>query len=241
MSPRTYASKIGAVKIKHDPRTGTLTYVQRGGHQTAIDRNGVSLDTYIHAIYGLICQSPARRVLMIGCGGGALATMLSRAGRTVEIVDIDKISFTIARNEFQLRSEIPCHVADGLAYLQRTRKRFDAVVVDAFIGEKIPKHLLSDAFCGAVRRVLTADGLMCMNFCLGSRDDLIADNMAARLERNRWRVRILDRVRAPERNAIVVSGAITGLRCPRVLAPPCTSAWLVKYEVEAMRFRRIQR
>ena len=61
--PLKYASKFGAITLRADKARGTLTYQQKGGNQTAVDRDGVSLDAYVHALYGLSAQTPARAVL----------------------------------------------------------------------------------------------------------------------------------------------------------------------------------
>src|SRR6267378_914232 len=90
-----FNTPIGIVRLLYKEKTGVATYILKGGHQTAVDRDGVSLDMYIHAIYDLILQTGAKDILMIGCGGGTLATMLTRAGRRVVVVDIDKTSFVL--------------------------------------------------------------------------------------------------------------------------------------------------
>ena len=54
-------------------RTGAVNYRQGGYYQSRADRNGVSLLTYIHAMFGLIRQRRAQSALLIGCAGGSLA------------------------------------------------------------------------------------------------------------------------------------------------------------------------
>lgn len=76
-------SPFGIVTIFRRILTGAVIY-----DQFEADRNGVSLASYIHAIYDLILQARAQTVLMIGCGGGTLGTMLARTGRNVTIVDV---------------------------------------------------------------------------------------------------------------------------------------------------------
>jgi spermidine synthase len=234
-----YRSTVGTIKLLYAEKTGTLIYVQRGGNQSAMDSGGVSLDTYVHAIYSLVLQTAAKTVLMIGCGGGVLGTMLVRAGVKVTIVDIDKASFTLARRHFHMPRDIACHVADGLAHIQKTRKRYDVLVVDAFIGEKIPKHLTGDTFFQAVRRCVRSGGAMFMNVCLDDRADLTAERLAARLTDNDWTVRLLDRPRLPARNAIVMAGAVEHLKQPRLIVVPETEIRRIKNELEALRFRPV--
>ena len=233
-----HASVLGTIKLVRKRATGALTYMQKGGNQSEADANGVSLSTYVHALYSLILQSNARRVLMIGCGGGTLGTMLARAGKQVTIVDIDAASFKIARRHFHLPRKVDCHVADGLAFVEKTRRRFDLIVVDAFIGETVPPQFTGDPFCLAARRCLRADGLLLMNVCLDGRRDRTADNIAARFFRHGWRVRLLDQRGEAERNAIVLAGAVAGLRGPRLLLTPQAEVDRLRTDLRGMGFRR---
>src|SRR4029077_16064643 len=107
--PRKNASKYGVIKLRFRKRTRTLTYDKKGGNQSTDDCNGVSLDAHIHALYGLTLQRPGKGVLMIGCGGGTLGTMLARAGKRVSIVEIDPVSFRLAKRYFGLPRDIVCH------------------------------------------------------------------------------------------------------------------------------------
>src|SRR6185437_12738905 len=120
------------IVVAQDNRTGGISYWQAQDHQSVADRFGVSLAEYIHALFGLVQQKRPRHVLMIGCAGGTLATMLSRAGVRVTLVDIDPLSFEIARRYFHLPPTVDCHARDGAAFLRREAARYDAIILDAF-------------------------------------------------------------------------------------------------------------
>jgi len=234
---RKHASKLGAIKLVYKKKTGALTYVQRGGNQSAVDADGVSLDSYIHALYSFAIQSKAKTALMIGCGGGVLATMLTRAGVAVTVVDIDKASFKLAKTHFGMPASVVCHVADGLAFVQKSRKRFDLLIVDAFIGETIPPQFTGDDFCHAARRALKKNGTLLMNVCLDGKNDLAADRVAARFKQNNWTVRLIDQ-RGPQRNAIVMTGDVKHLRRPTFLSPPRIEKGRIARILRGMHFRR---
>ncbi len=238
LSKVTHTSVLGTIRLRYEKDAGTLTYVQRGGNQSAVDRAGTSLDTYIHAIYGLIVQTPAMNVLMIGCGGGTLGKMLSVIGKRVTIVDIDEASFRLAKRHFSLPGNIKCHVGDGLAYLQKTRRRFDTVVIDAFVGEKIPPQLAGDAMAVAARRCLRRDGTLYVNVCLDNRADRPADKIGRHLTENGWPVRLLDQS-GGARNAVVAAGNVKKLRPPVLIHPPEVEVPRIKIELRHMRFRRL--
>jgi spermidine synthase len=235
--PLKHESKFGVIGLRYRKRTGTLTYTQKGGNQSTVDGEGVSLDAHIHALYGLTLQQPGRKVLMIGCGGGTLGTMLARAGRRVSIVDIDKASFTLARRYFGLPRRVECHVADGLSFMQKTRRRYDTLIIDAFVGEKIPAHLQGPALFQVVGRCLRKNGVVLVNVCLARKSDPTADRFAAGLKKKGWAVRVLDSPGA-ERNAIVLAGTVRRLRRPRLLIPPQAGSRQTCKELKAMRFRR---
>src|SRR5262245_5334302 len=99
-------SRFGAITVLKAQDTGSLIYTQGDCYQSAADAEGTSTIAYIHAIFGLVRQARSRSVLMIGCGGGTLATMLSRIGCTLTVVDIDPHAFLLARRYFRF----PAHV-----------------------------------------------------------------------------------------------------------------------------------
>ena len=117
--PSKHASKFGLIKLHFRKRIRTLTYEQKGGWQSRADVNGISLDAHIHAIYGLVLQHAGKSVLMIGCGGGTLGTMLARAGRRVSIVEINPVSIRLAKRYFGLIRLVAHWVA-----VSRTMQRF---------------------------------------------------------------------------------------------------------------------
>jgi spermidine synthase len=235
--PLRHASKYGVIKLRFRKRRRTLTYEQKGGYQSTADRNGVSLDAHIHALYGLTLQAPGKEILMIGCGGGTLGTMLARAGRRVSIVEIDPVSFAIAKRYFSLPRNVICRVGDGLAFMQKTRRSYDVLIADAFIGERTPDHMRGAAFFDAARRCLRKNGFVLVNVCLDRKADLTADAIAAGFKERGWPVRVLDSP-GGERNALVLAGRVANLRRPRLLIPPESGAKQTHRELRAMRFRR---
>src|ERR1700761_4521275 len=104
--------------IIRDDTSGKVSYWQGEYHQSAADRSGVSTADYIHAMYFFLMQAQSRSVLMIGCGGGTLATMLHRSGVACTVVDLHQMSFDIAHRYFSMPPEITCHTADGIAWLK---------------------------------------------------------------------------------------------------------------------------
>jgi spermidine synthase len=235
---RRHPALIGGTVVEQSNATGRVSYWQARDHQSQADRYGVSLADYIHAMYGLLRQAKSRDVLMIGCGGGTLATMLHRAGAHVAIVDIDPGSFEIAHRYFHLPRDIECHVADGRKFLQREPRRFDAIVLDAYSAQEIPKQFLSAAFFDLARsRLRTRNALLLANIILTDDDDPKAERMM-RVMRKTWRdVRLFDAPGWRNRNAVIAAGSVRNLKKPRLLLRPASGAGKIAAGLKALDFR----
>jgi hypothetical protein len=227
--------------VEQNNATGCVSYWAQGDNHSAADRNGISLADYIHAMFGFIVQSKARHVLMIGCGGGNLATMLHRIGVAVTMVDIDAHSFEIARRYFHLPAEIECHVADGAKFLRRD-VRYDAVVLDAYTGGKVPKVFLRKSFFDLAKsRLASRRGIFLMNLLVKDDDDRTPDDIM-RLMRKTWRqTRLLDCDGWEDRNAVGIAGAVRNLKRPKILMPPVRGAKKLAADFRSLKFRALRR
>ena len=185
-------TRFGAITIFKRKQAGSLVYDQDRSCQSEADSNGVSLASYVHAIYGLIQQTEAHNVLMIGCGGGTLGTMLFRAGFKVTIVDVNSTAFELARRHFYLPREIACYVADGRDYLESEICLHDAIVLDAFHGDHIPAQFRSVDFFQCARSRLGRHGCFFANVHVADDQDSAPDRIAECMAGAWVDVRVLD-------------------------------------------------
>lgn len=230
-------TEYGTIRVTRAEATGALAYEVGGRRQGAVDRKGVSLAYYIHALFGLLMQAGARDVLMIGGAGGTLATMLARKGRNATIVDVNPQSFAVARQHFGLPDTVACHAADGAAFLRDQPGLYDAVVLDAFHGDDIPEHLLTPDFFGLVGARLAPGGVFLANVLVQHDFDEAADR-AARAMAGTWSsVRLLDSVGLCDRNAILMAGQVARLREPKLLMRPQVAARVIDRQLRRLQFR----
>jgi spermidine synthase len=228
--------------IIRDDTTGKVSYWQGEYHQSAADRNGVSTADYIHAMYFFLMQAQARDVLMIGCGGGTLATMLVNSQVQVTVVDLHRFSFDIARKYFHLPEAATCHVADGIAYLKNHHHRHDAIVLDAFGEGGMPEKFMAPGFFRLAKsRLKSRGGLFLMNVIVADDDDATPDDLVRRM-RPQWRgVRLLDTDGWVDRNAVIAAGAVTKLKKPRVLMPPMPGGAKMARELAILDWRPLRK
>ena len=212
------------IAIVQDNRSGRLSYWQASDHHSVADRFGISLAPYIHALFGLLAQKRSHRVLIIGCGGGSLATMLARDGVAVTLLDVDPRAFDIAWRYFHMPVSVECQIADGARFLRRNPGRFDAIVLDAFTEGRIPRHFLRPAFHRLAKSRLRRGGMILINMIVRESDDPLFSAVTKALA-PLWRYhRLLDMKSSKDRNVIVAAGAVHGLKAPRLRIKPATGA-----------------
>jgi predicted membrane-bound spermidine synthase len=232
-------SPAGKIVVRRRIQTGALVYEQGDCCQSEIDEHGVSLSSYIHALFSLIWQKRSQHVLMIGCGGGTLATLLVRAGIQVTVVDNNPDAFSLARQYFQMPTEVRCVVADGFDYLKVCNDFYDAVVLDAYNGSKIPAPLRSSQFLQLVKRMLDrVDGVFLANVYLHHDFDLTADRMIHTAGTIWNEVALLDTRAYPCRNSIVMAGAINNFERPTLMVRPTTRSIVIDFELGHLKFRK---
>ena len=229
-------TEFGTITIFKKKATSSITYEQGGCSQSEADRNGITLASYVHAIFGLIIQAKARKILMIGCAGGTLATMLVQAGIKVTTIDANPFSFKLAKEYFCLPEKVECLVADGKSFLCSDTKYYDAIVIDAYHGDHVPAHLKSLAFYYLVADRLSPKGSVFVNIHVDHDLDRHAVHTAERLSNVFHDVRLLDAQGKISRNAIVMAGAVSHLNVPRLILAPSVDSHGIESELAAMEF-----
>ena len=232
----TVESEFGTITVFKKKSTSAITYEQGGCCQSEADSSGISLASYIHAIFGLILQTKARKILMIGCAGGTLATMLAKADRKVTIVDVNPASFILAKRYFALPDNVECRIADGKSFLYSDTNLYDAIVLDAFHGDHIPAHLKSLRFYYLVCDRLSRRGTVFANIHVQHDCDRYADRVADCMANVFPDVRLLDS-EGDGRNAIVMAGTVANLCPPNMIVPPQAEHDVIESELAAMKFR----
>ncbi len=106
----------------------------------------------------LVGAAGARRVVHVGGAGCALARALAAADRTArqEVIELDPDVVELARRHLGLRRApgLRVRVGDGRALLaRRPDGSADAVLVDAFVGARVPRHLVTAEALADLARV----------------------------------------------------------------------------------------
>jgi len=237
----TPRAKDSGFVVEVNNATGRTSFWEKDIHHSLADGQGVSTADYIHAMYGFLRQAKCRHVLMIGCGGGTLATMLRRVGVTVTVADIDGRSFEIAKTYFHMSAAIECHIADGEAFLKHDTRTFDGIVLDAYSDNDLPPHFRKVRFFNLIKARLKARGAIVLLNLISAGDDDHGPDRIARLMQKTWsQVRLLDVLGREGRNVIAVAGAVKNLKPPRLMMRPKRCVKSLARELRAMDFRPVR-
>jgi spermidine synthase len=127
---------------------------------------GQSTSLFTHMLHGLakVYTRESKDVLCIGMGVGIVPMLFAREGSDVDVVEINDRIAGLARRHFGLEPErLNLTIGDGRHFLNSTDRQYDAVILDAFLGDSSPSHLMSREAFAQMRRVLKPDGVLVIN------------------------------------------------------------------------------
>jgi spermidine synthase len=102
--------------------------------------------------------------LCIGLGIGIVPMDFANRGIEVDAVEINAAVVPLATNYFAFDpTRVDVTIGDGRYFLNQTSKRYDTVILDAFIGDSSPSHLMTREAFAAMKNVLNPGGTLVIN------------------------------------------------------------------------------
>ncbi len=103
-------------------------------------------------------------MLGIGLGVGIVPRQFAEKGITTDVVEINPRVAQIGADYFGFDpSQVNVHIGDGRHFLQASKKQYDVILLDAFLGDSSPAHLMTrECFESMVPR-LNPDGVLVIN------------------------------------------------------------------------------
>jgi len=104
-------------------------------------------------------------VLCIGLGIGIVPMDFASQGARVDVAEINPAVVPVAVSFFDLKTnKLHITIDDGRHFLNRCRgEQYDAVILDAFLGDSSPSHLLTREAFASMHRVLRPGGALVIN------------------------------------------------------------------------------
>src|SRR5207247_10717370 len=128
------------------------------------EQKSISMFTYM--LHGLArAYAPhVDDVLCIGLGIGIVPREFARDGARVDVVEINPAAVPVAVKFFDFEPEkVHLTIGDGRYYLNRCVKQYDAIILDAFLGDSCPSHLMTVEAFRSMRRSLRPEGVLVIN------------------------------------------------------------------------------
>ena len=160
-------SNFGLLQVLQDDNSPHRFYLNDFLTQNTYDTNeqkSYSMFTYMLQGLAKVYTPHTEDVLCIGMGIGIVPMEFAREGARVDVAEINPAVVPIAEKFFNFEpSRVRIHFTDGRYFLNQTTNRFDAVILDAFLGDSCPSHLMTREAFAAMRRVLKPDGVLVIN------------------------------------------------------------------------------
>ena len=104
------------------------------------------------------------RVLCIGMGAGIVPMQFAEAEITTDVVEINGAIVPVAEEFFDFdRKKVNLTIGDGRQFLNQTDQKYDAILLDAFLGDSSPSHLMTVEAFAEMRQHLTTHGVLVIN------------------------------------------------------------------------------
>lgn len=130
----------------------------------------------------LLFNSQPESILLIGLGGGSLVKFIHRNFPACKIDAIERRENVVklAYGYFQLpkNENISIHITDAGHYIAATKKRYDAILVDAYDSSGMSDDINNTTFFSNCRDRLTACGVLTANLWRTNKVELKATQQA---------------------------------------------------------------
>jgi spermidine synthase len=120
---------------------------------------------YLHLV--MAAKPDAKRVLVVGLGGGTLIKRMLRdyPDVKIDVVEIDPEVVSVARRMFELPTDPRLRVIteDGRRFIKSSKDTYDIIVMDAYYADALPFHLTTEEFFRQVKARLAPGGVLAYN------------------------------------------------------------------------------
>ena len=160
-------SHFGLLQVLDRSDGGCRFYLNDSLTQNTYDPvRKLSVSHFTYALSGLAraYTTNISDALCIGLGVGIVPMEFARQGARVDVVEINPAVVPLAVRFFDLQTnKLNLTIDDGRHFLNRCRKQYDVVVLDAFLGDSSPSHLMTREAFASMRRVLRPGGTLVIN------------------------------------------------------------------------------
>jgi spermidine synthase len=160
-------SNFGRLQVIDTNDGARRFYLNDGLDQNDYDpRANKALSSFTYVLHGLArgYRPNIEDVLCIGLGVGIVPMQFAQEGARVDVVEINPAVVPLAKRFFNLdTARFNLAIDDGRHFVNRSAHRYDVIILDAFLGDSSPSHLMSREAFAAMRGVLKPGGVLVIN------------------------------------------------------------------------------
>ncbi len=160
-------SNFGLLQVLDSQSTSYRLYLNDYLVQNTYDpltKQSMSMFTYLLHDLARAYTPDLRRALCIGLGVGIVPMQFAREGIAVDVVEINPAVAPVARQYFDCDpGRFNLVIDDARHFVNRTTNRYDTIILDAFLGDSSPSHLMTREAFDAMRQVLLPGGTLVIN------------------------------------------------------------------------------
>ena len=165
---------LGQIKVYDMPYQTSLQGLNKGRvlmvnntAQTIGNADDLTRDLWDYSYYfpsALSTFPEGSDVLLLGLGGGSLVHHFDRLKFNTDVVELDQRVKDVAIQYFGVRPEMNIVVDDARHYLNICKKKYDIIMMDLFLNETPPAHVLSKESFERAKKLLNDGGVIMINF-----------------------------------------------------------------------------
>lgn len=127
------------------------------------------------------------KVLLLGVGGGSAVELVEEFWPSAKItgVEIDSLMIELGKKYLKLgkAKNLKVAIGDAAKWLTHNRAKFDLVLVDLYIGGKIPEKVRREKFLELVEYSLSRSGVAAFNHLYSSLEKDVAHKLEGKLHK----------------------------------------------------------
>jgi spermidine synthase len=163
-------SHFGMIQVLQAKGTSGRSYLNDFLTQNTYDtesKKSTSMFTYMLHDLAQSYTTNIQQVLCIGLGVGIVPMEFAREGVKVDVIEINPAIVPVGKEFFGLEPDkLNIHFGDGRFFVNQSTNQYDAIILDAFLGDSCPSHLMTREAFSAMKRILKPEGVLVINtFC----------------------------------------------------------------------------
>ena len=160
-------SNLGLKQLVYAPSGDVRYYLNDYLTQNIYDPKAEqSLTVFTYMLHGLAhaYHPNPQNILCIGLGVGIAPMQWAEEGAKVDVVEINPGVVEVGERFFGLdSSQFNLTIGDGRHFLNASKDQYDVVILDAFLGDSSPSHLMSQECFQSMRQRMKEDAILVIN------------------------------------------------------------------------------